>query len=111
MEINYLGKLIIINVIISQISNTFILSFIENLFLELVEEFLIKILPDYLFCNEPYYNSSFAIRIRDLSVYDFSQTNITIWTSLIGAFIYYYINDKMSNKNEKKIKMMLILVM
>ena len=102
MKINYLGKLIIINIIISQISNTFILSFIENLYLELFEEFFIKILPNYFFCNEPYFNRSFALRIRDLCVYDFSQTNITIWTSLIGAFIYYYINDKISNKNENK---------
>ena len=47
MKINKLAILIIINVIISQISNTFILSFIENLFLELVEEFLIKILPNH----------------------------------------------------------------
>jgi hypothetical protein len=111
MKINKLEILIIINVIISQISNTFILSFIENLFLELVEEFLIKILPDYLFCNEPYFNRSFALRIRDLSVYDFSQTNITIWTSLIGAFIFYYINDKMSNKNEKHFSDVFVLLL
>ena len=89
------------NVIISQISNAFIFSFIECLFLELVEEFLIKILPDFLFCNESYYNRSFALRIRDLSLYDYSQTNITIWTSLIGAFIFYKINE-MWNKNKNK---------
>ncbi len=99
-----LGILIILNVIFSQISNSFIFCFIESLFLELVEEFFIKILPDNYFSDELYFNRSFALRIRDISVYDSSQTNITIWTSIIGAFIYYCINKKMSNQNEEKNK-------
>ena len=103
-SIKKIGILIIINVIFSQISTTFIFSFIESLFLELVEEFFIKILPDYFFSNELYYNRSFALRIRDISVYDSSQTNITIWTSIIGAFIYYYINNKIENQNNKEQK-------
>ena len=99
-----IGTLIILNVIFSQISNSFIFCFIESLFLELVEEFFIKILPDYFFSDEPYFNRSFALRIRDITVYDSSQTNITIWTSIIGAFIYYCINNKMSNQNQNEEK-------
>jgi len=104
MKITKIGKLIILNVIFSQISNSFIFSFIESLVLELVEEFLIKILPDSIFNTEPYYNRSYVLRMRDLSVYNSSQTNIIMWTSIIGAYIFYYMNKKMSKKNKKEEK-------
>ena len=102
MKKKFFKFLLFSNVIISQISNAFIFSFIECLFLELVEEFLIKILPDFFFNDDKYYNRSYVLRIRDLSVYDFSQTNITICTSAIGAFIFYKINEMWNkNKNEE----------
>ena len=80
--------LIILNAFISQIAVSFIFTIIESLFLDLAEEFIIKILPSSVFSytDEEYYNKSFVYRLRDISVYDASQTNIIIWTSIIGAY-------------------------
>ena len=85
---NKIDFLIILNAIISQIAVSFIFTIIESLFLDLSEEFIIKILPSSIFSDtkEKYYNKSFVYRIRDITVYDASQTNIIIWTSIIGAY-------------------------
>ena len=90
--------LIILNAFISQIAVSFIFTIIESLFLDLGEEFIIKILPSSVFSytNEKYYNKSFVNRLRDISVYDASQTNIIIWTSIIGA---YFLNKYGRIKN------------
>ena len=85
---NKIDILIILNAFISQIAVSFIFTIIESLFLDLSEEFIIKILPSSIFSdtNEKYYNKSFVYRLRDITVYDASQTNIIIWTSIIGAY-------------------------
>lgn len=85
---NKIDILIILNAFISQIAVSFIFTIIESLFLDLGEEFIIKILPSGVFSdtNEKYYNKSFVYRLRDITVYDASQTNIIIWTSIIGAY-------------------------
>ena len=90
--------LIILNAFISQIAVSFIFTIIESLFLDLGEEFIIKILPSSVFSdtNEKYYNKSFVYRLRDYTVYDASQTNIIIWTSIIGA---YFLNKYGRIKN------------
>ena len=90
--------LIILNAFISQIAVSFIFTIIESLFLDLGEEFIIKILPSSVFSytDEKYYNESFVNRLRDISVYDASQTNIIIWTSIIGA---YFLNKYGRIKN------------
>ena len=90
--------LIILNAFISQIAVSFIFTIIESLFLDLGEEFIIKILPSSVFSdtNENYYNKSFVYRLRDYTVYDASQTNIIIWTSIIGA---YFLNKYGRIKN------------
>ena len=82
--------LMIFNAIISQIGVSFIFTFIEGLFLEISENFFIKISSSNIFDKEKKYeNKSLLKRIRDITIYDPSQTNITIWTSILGA---YFIN-------------------
>jgi hypothetical protein len=95
---NKIDILIILNAFISQIAVSFIFTIIESLFLDLGEEFIIKILPSSVFSdtNENYYNKSFVYRLRDYTVYDASQTNIIIWTSIIGA---YFLNKYGRIKN------------
>ena len=82
--------LMIFNAIVSQIGVSFIFTFIESLFLEISENFFIKLISSNIFDeNEKYNNKSLVKRIRDITIYDPSQTNITIWTSILGA---YFIN-------------------
>ena len=82
--------LMIFNAIISQIGVSIIFTFIEGLFLEISENFFIKLFSSNIFNkDEVYENKSLVKRIRDITIFDPSQTNITIWTSILGA---YFIN-------------------
>ena len=83
---NKIHSLIKLNAFISQIVVSFIFTFIESLFLEIGEELLIKILPSSIFDNEEFLNRSFVFRLREITIYDASQINILIWTSIIGAY-------------------------
>ena len=83
-------KIMIFNAIISQIAVSFIFTFIDGIFLEISENIFIKIISSNIFeKKKEYENKSIIRRIRDITLYDPSQTNITIWTSILGA---YFIN-------------------
>ena len=93
---NKIHSLIKLNAFISQIAVSFIFTFIESLFLEIGEELLIKILPLSIFDDEVFLNRSFVFRLREITIYDASQINILIWTSIIGA---YFLNKFGQIKN------------